>query len=59
MGWRFGHYGDITAQLDEHGGDKEARDEQLWNQFVAEADAAVKRIAGQEKYSALTWYLDD
>jgi hypothetical protein len=49
---------DLHAQLDEHGGEKEKRDQRLWDELEAECTAAVRKIATDPKYADLTLHVD-
>jgi hypothetical protein len=59
MGWGWEHYRpDVSARLDEHGGQKETRDQRLWDEFTAECNGAIAHIAKDPKYDDLDLFID-
>lgn len=60
MGYSWEHvpHSSIALRLDEHGGDKEQRHQQLAGQMKAELEAAVKAIAAKPEYAEIIGYTD-
>ena len=59
MGFRWEHppYGVIACQLDEHGGEQEQQDAELYGRLAAEIHKALAEIVAKPEYDRIiSWH---